>query len=66
MKRAQTVIDYHQPVLGVSVGDQLESIAIDLEYLEILSDQCTDPLELLDLSVAIQMLQAISNYLQSA
>lgn len=66
MKRAQTVIDYHQPIKGVSIGDQLESIAIDLEYLEILSDQCTDPLESLDLRIAMQMLQAISNYLQSA
>lgn len=66
MNRAQSVIDYHQPVKGVSVGDQLESIATDLEYLEILSDQCTDPYELMDLTVAMQMLQAISNYLQSA
>ena len=66
MQRAQTVLDYHQPVKGVSVGDQLESIAIDLEHLEILSDQCTDPYELMDLNVAMQMLQAISNYLQSA
>lgn len=66
MNRAQSVIDYHQPIKGVSVGDQLESIAIDLEYLEILSDQCTDPYELMDLTVAMQMLQAISNYLQSA
>ena len=66
MNRAQSVIDYHQPIKGVSVGDQLESIAIDLEYLEILSDQCTDPYELMDLTVAMQMLQSISNYLQSA
>lgn len=66
MQRAQTVLDYHQPVKGVSVGDQLESIAIDLEYYEILSDQCTDPYELMDLNVAMKMLQAISNYLQSA
>lgn len=66
MNRAQSVIDYHQPIKGVSVGDQLESIATDLEYLEILSDQCIDPYELMDLTVAMQMLQAISNYLQSA
>ena len=66
MQRAQTVLDYHQPVKGVSILDQLESIAIDLEHLEILRDQCTDPYELMDLNVAMQMLQAISNYLQSA
>jgi len=60
------VLTHHQPVLGVSVGDQLESIAIDLEYYQDLRDDCNDPLELLDLNVAIQMLQAISNYLQSA
>jgi hypothetical protein len=66
MQRSESVLAYHQPVLGVSVGDQLESIAIDLEYYQDLRDDCNDPLELLDLNVAIQMLQAISNYLQSA
>jgi len=66
MKRSESVLNYHQPVLGVSVGDQLQSIAIDLEYYQDLQADCNDPLELLDLTVAIQMLQAITNYLQSA
>jgi hypothetical protein len=66
MQRSESVLTYHQPVLGVSVGDQLQSIAIDLEYFQDLQADCNDPLELLDLNVAIKMLQAITNYLQSS
>jgi len=66
MDRSEAVIAYHSPVKGVSIGDQLQSIETDLEYYEGLLSECTDSYESFDLNVAIAMLQAISNYLQSA
>lgn len=65
MKRTQTALDYHAPVKGISVGDQIESINNDIEFLEILEQESHDPLELLDLRTAIQVLESITKYLQS-
>lgn len=63
MNRTQTALDYHSPVKGVSVSDQIEAINNDLEFLEILEQESNDPLELLDLRTAIKVLENITQYL---